>query len=459
MQRAGKQQAGVWLGSQNISAPRSGFEIDIMPASGRAVSIQIPVDVIERIDRAIALGLKMRVPCDVSGFLIGRIVKEKGQTIVVDGYETVRYSVESGDSSFANDERLQARVQEWKQQKGPECVVGFFRSQRAVRPAIDREDLKGAKRMLPRGRNIFLLIETGADGAHTGIVFLRKGRRAKVEKEFREFSFRADIVEVGSNDLAPNPGILDPAAAAASFQQSRVQGIGITESAEHSAENVAPERIAETAGSPPESDARNEPGQAEAARTEAEDLARHEVGAWFTRNPQPRVPLWRPWLSIISTWTIAVGVTMWCINGKSLSEDRPAEVRETRPVIVSNPLGLQVDAGQGLLNIVWDRTSAAAMNSKGGYITIRDGELVKQVPLDNATIRTGHLYYSPRSTDLGFRLEVAAEDGATASESVRVIGPPDLPVHARAANRLLRSQRSALGATSQAVRPTPFSFR
>ncbi len=243
MQRAGKQQAGGWLASEDISAPRSGFEIDITPASGRAVSIQIPGDVIERIDRAIALGLKMRVPCDVSGFLIGRIVKEKGQTIVVDGYETVRYSVESGDSSFANDERLQARVQEWKQQKGPECVVGFFRSQRAVRPAIDREDLKGAKRMLPRRRNIFLLIETGADGAHTGILFLRKGRRAKVEEEFREFSFHADIVGVESNASAPNPVAPDPAAAWASFQLNRAQGIGITESAQSSTEKYRISRI------------------------------------------------------------------------------------------------------------------------------------------------------------------------------------------------------------------------
>ncbi len=157
---------------------------------------------------------------------------------------------------------------------------------------------------------------------------------------------------------------------------------------------------------------------------------------------------------------------MWCMNGKSLFGDRPPEVRETRPVIVSNPLGLQVDRGQGLLNIVWDCTSATALNSQGGHMTIRDGELVKQIALDPVTIRTGHLYYLPRSSDLGFRLEVAAEGGATASESVRLVGAPDQPVRSRATKthrdvvgrRRLQTRSSTLDATSRVVRTTPFSF-
>jgi len=94
------------------------------------------------------------------------------------------------------------------------------------------------------------------------------------------------------------------------------------------------------------------------------------------------------------------------------------------PAVVSNPVGLQVESNGGLLDIVWDRASGAAVHARGGYLTIRDGNLLKEVRLDSGEILTGHIYYGPRSNDLGIRLEMPQENGDTVSESIRVVGPP-----------------------------------
>ena len=158
------------------------------------------------------------------------------------------------------------------------------------------------------------------------------------------------------------------------------------------------------------------------------------MNAWFAENTQPKAaPAWRSWLSIAATWTIAVGATMWITNGSSLFGHSSPEVPEQHPVTIPDSIGsvvhtgLEVHSDGQLLDITWDRRSASALNSSGGYMTIRDGDLVKVVRLEAGEIRTGHIYYAPRNADLGVRLEMASADGDTTSETVRVVGPPPQP--------------------------------
>jgi len=113
---------------------------------------------------------------------------------------------------------------------------------------------------------------------------------------------------------------------------------------------------------------------------------------------------------------------LWYLGGRNFFHR--AEVRETSPIVVSNPVGLEVESNGGLLNIVWDGTSANAMHARGGYLTIRDGSLLKEVSLDSNELRARHIYYGPRSSDLGIRLEMPQDSGLTVSESIRVVGPP-----------------------------------
>jgi len=123
-----------------------------------------------------------------------------------------------------------------------------------------------------------------------------------------------------------------------------------------------------------------------------------------------------------ATWTIAVGMTLWYLGGRNFFNH--AQVREIPPAVVSNPVGLEVETNGGLLNITWDGTSATAIHARGGYLTIRDGSLLKEVSLDSGEVRTGHIYYESRNSDLGIRLEMPQDSGQTVSESIRVVGPP-----------------------------------
>ncbi len=162
-------------------------------------------------------------------------------------------------------------------------------------------------------------------------------------------------------------------------------------------------------------------GKTEFAEAAAEDGSRKPT-PWFGDNPPPPpVPAWRSWLTVAATWLLAVGITMWCIEGRNPFV-RTNAVAEA-PVIVSNPIRLHVDSAGGLLDISWDRTSATALNH-GGFLTIRDGALLKEVRLEPSEVQSGHIYYGARSEDLGIRLEIPQDDGVTASESIRIVGPP-----------------------------------
>ncbi len=159
------------------------------------------------------------------------------------------------------------------------------------------------------------------------------------------------------------------------------------------------------------------------------DAAEDRLSRSNRQNPPPSpAPFWQSKGFAAAAGMFAVGATLWLTQARSPFHSVRPEAREAVPVVISNPLGLQVDRAGAMLDIVWDRTSAIAENSNGGSVTIRDGDLVKRVPLNPGEIRTGHIYYGPRSADIDIRLEVAVEDGGTASESVRVVGAvPDEP--------------------------------
>jgi len=149
-----------------------------------------------------------------------------------------------------------------------------------------------------------------------------------------------------------------------------------------------------------------------------------ETPAWSAQSSPSMAPAtWRTWIPIASMWTVAIGMTVWFAEMRGVFH-AAQQPREVAAMVVGNPLGLQVDRTGDMLDILWDRNSVSASNSNGGSLTIRDGDEVKHLGLDAGEIRTGHLYYRPRHGDLDIRLEVAAENGGTATESVRLVGAP-----------------------------------
>lgn len=148
----------------------------------------------------------------------------------------------------------------------------------------------------------------------------------------------------------------------------------------------------------------------------------HEPGQ--PANPTPSQSSWRSWLYVAATWTIAFGLTLWLMNGPNPFEHRRARTSPAQSVTDSSPIGLQVNRSGELLEIVWNRASDAVIQSQVGFLTIRDGQGVKAVQLDPLEIRSGHVYYEPQTADLGIRLELAQNDGRTASDSIRILAPP-----------------------------------
>jgi hypothetical protein len=610
---AGIRQAGGWLGPRPVtegrgrrrdpSGSRPAVEIYGWQIREKPLSIKIPIDVVQRLQDDIQYGLGMSTSCDVVGLLLGRVATEYSSSIIVQDYDLAAYTNERADSGLWSNARLAEMVQPWNKLNSSLYVVGFFRSQRGEWPAIEKGDLKGAKRLLRRTPNIFLLIRSGLSRSHAGRLFVRPSRRARLDQEYGEFPLNADILRAQWNATAPKPEqtamhfipgnplegrqrmdsptdapealeavfelvppdvpvfdisnsgvfveapltnatlesagpiasdvpaeppkrtfwdklfgpaisvprvepiaatsptsaanaglesdvpselpkqqslwdeLLTPATeeptpvepvAAASAEAPSVEPIAAS-SDEVTQSEVAPELPKRTlwdkvfrpatveepsvetiaaiidevlhSDVAPESGKRTlwdkffRPDSAEAPQVEpiaaaylAEDLGEvahsSESAEPIAEKLRPPALSWPSRLSIAATWTLAVGVTIWFLDRPSPVSLPPATVSEPRPTIVSNPIRLQVDRAGGLLEIVWDPTLATAMTSRGGFLTIRDGSLLKAVHLDSVEMQSGHVYYGPRSADLGIRMEVALEDGETASESVRVVGAP-----------------------------------
>ena len=644
-----------------------GWEIGDKP-----LSIKIPIDIVQRMQDDIEYGLGMRTPCDVMGFLVGRLSKEYSASVLVREYILTGYTNDRGGRGLWNDERLAEMIKASTRPHSQHYVVGLIRSSARGWPEIDTRELRAARKLLKRTPNIFLLVHSGAKRTFTGRLYVKPAWRAKLDSEYGEFPLNSEILSaqweatlpaaekpslhfVPGNPMhgrprwqpptpAQPPHIeavfehiqtehiqtehietepieieqvetehidtehietehvtaehldtehvstehveaehvstehvytehpeteqLDEYADTPAFESAETMvteeedgtdapaipererargfwrnmfrradesaepeeapiGIPAAEAAAHAEEpmhaEAAPEAAAEaTAEEMSESvpfqtpeevgaaaaamaieedgpreaaEARRETflrrmgdrilsylieevpvedliGESEAqpstesieeqAREEqaSEELASEELASeasepvaadrphviysrttetedfdedaeerrmhsrnpWFGDNPPPPPHHLRSWLSMAATWTIAVGLTLWYMGGRNLFHR--GEVHATPAAVVSNPVGLEVESNGGLLNIMWDGTSASALHARGGSLTIRDGNLLKEVSLDPNDIRAGHIYYEAHGSDLGIRLEMPQDTGLMSSESIRVVGPP-----------------------------------
>lgn len=169
-------------GSENIEF--EGWEDE------KPVVVQVHLDFIERMETEISRGLAFATPSDLSGLLVGRMVPDgERHLILVDDYELVRYTADDESPRFARDDRLAERVRVWGTKKGPQEVVGFFRSRRGGWATFDAMDVRDAKRLLPGKRNIFLLIRAAKGGESTAMLFLRRAKSRILETPYGEFIF------------------------------------------------------------------------------------------------------------------------------------------------------------------------------------------------------------------------------------------------------------------------------
>ena len=170
-----------------------------------------------------------------------------------------------------------------------------------------------------------------------------------------------------------------------------------------------------TAGPPKAQPAKEEPAKA-ATPTVAAPL-----GTVLFAAEQKSGPGLFSWLAVALLLLLMAGGGYYFLV-RSRGPKAPDRVADTS-------LGLKVDATAGQLLLTWNRNGPLVLGATRATLTIRDGSHNEDVDLDVATLRSGSIVYSPISSDVRFRLEVAdPKTGKSTVESVRRVrgggGPP-----------------------------------
>lgn len=428
---------------QGFSAPPFGpenIEFQGWEDDDKPIFVQMQLDLIERIQREISQGLALLIPSDISGLLVGRMSAEREKhLIIVDDYELVRYTGEDDTPRFARDDRLAERVRHWGRKKGPQEVVGFFRSRRGGWATFDAEDVRDAKRLLPNKRNIFLLIRATKGGESNAMVFLRRSKSRELEKQYGEFPFDAGLLLAQLQRASQAPAAAEPSRSSPLSPPSTPRNAVVPEETPAQVQSLSPaEEVPEPRPSFQEWKERWENRWASlCVRFRTGYQARFKAGFTFQyqafreilarriqQNPLRSVSFRPPrWVALVPTGALAIATTMLCMDNRVGFQPKPPAL-ETRPVVLSNPVNLRVRRDGDLLEVNWNGASPEIMNSFGGVITIRAGNRLKALQLDASEMRTGRIYLQTRSQDLGIRLEITTGDGTRPTESVRVVGPP-----------------------------------
>jgi hypothetical protein len=127
---------------------------------------------------------------------------------------------------------------------------------------------------------------------------------------------------------------------------------------------------------------------------------------------------WMPLLATTALFSIATaGVIL-------RSESRHSAAASVEHTVQQSQLGLKVASHKQQVDIRWDHECPAIVHADKGIMKVTEGEMSEVIPLDRRDLRDGSVSYSPMTNDVRIRLEVMEPDGATVSESARVVAIP-----------------------------------
>jgi hypothetical protein len=385
--------------------PQANVRTDEWKVRGKAVSLRIQVDVIEKLQEHLFFGLKMSPPCDIRGVLVGRIIKESDAKIIVDGYELSRYTPKSDEPPLTRDDRLALDVLHHRRARdGARCVVGIFRSQARGWLALNDEDLRGADHLFGRAENIFLIVGPSQHLDNTAVVFFRRAGQRHVEKGCAQFPFNANLLRSG-------------AASQMTWRDDRAEPC--TAKIENPTSLRRFPRISfrstrRSAGTTLLCWARGIGAGVQTAKRVATQILSRAIVTGRTASAR------RSWLPLGATWGVAVLATMFSMNGREMMNRYRLDETEAPLNASAKTLNLRLELEGELLEITWD-PNATKLEGKKATITITDKSSAKAVQIDQTQIRAGRIYYRPPTGDLGVRMEVVAADGQTVSESVQMV--------------------------------------
>lgn len=161
---------------------------------------------------------------------------------------------------------------------------------------------------------------------------------------------------------------------------------------------------------------------------------RHPPGPSLAPRPQPP-PKRSPWPTLVAGALITVflmiagaaAVLLWPTVHSYLQTARaPKEVG----------IDLQASPGDdGRLQIAWNRNAPGILTARGGTLYINDGRFSPKLSLTPEQLRSGKLFYAPRTSRVQFRLALDLDAGRTLAESVLVANAKRRPRTPAAAPR------------------------
>ena len=129
----------------------------------KAISIQISLDLIDRLEREVIDSFKAvtKRGSEIGGVLLGRIAHAGKPTVFVENYEPATCDYSRGSLYLLSDpdkDQLRQTLQRLK--SGPLSVVGFFRSNTRKDLVIDQdEDFALAQEFFPDANQVFMLVK------------------------------------------------------------------------------------------------------------------------------------------------------------------------------------------------------------------------------------------------------------------------------------------------------------
>jgi len=131
------------------------------------------------------------------------------------------------------------------------------------------------------------------------------------------------------------------------------------------------------------------------------------------------------WLRLLPTMALVViGIvaTQVAWNSRRAAPQDPAPAAEA--VVYETPLGLKVTSQPHQLEIRWNRAASTITAAAKANMNISEAGVTEAVPFEARELREGYVAYTPKTNDVNIRFEVTAPDGATTTESIRVVAIP-----------------------------------
>jgi hypothetical protein len=370
-------------------------------------AIHLSFDVVKELSAQISTAQGEGQPGELSGILIGRPMEKPVRATAIEYFQSIEAASEASDSH----QKLAAAAAQIAAESDEYRAIGFFQMRRDGGLSLGSRDLETLSGLFSKTGNIALLLQAPPSGENEASLFYWQDGKAHPRE--LGFAFPFDAARLAGGDAArsfPKPiDGLQPAAA-------KTRPIPVVRPQRRrsappvlSRETVRWGRLLATAalvvfviGAVQLATYSNRTMAAPPAATPANRTAQSSEVALLPAQSSP--------------------VSSTVQNGELGS---PAPSRATLPASASSTdLGLMVVPRSHLLEIRWNRESAAIAASEKGEMQITEAGTTQTLPFDQIQLREGYIAYMPTTNEVSIRFEVTGKDGAMTSQSTQWVALP-----------------------------------